>query len=45
MMAQTAQHGQLDPAWLDALRQRLLHLDFERHVEPLGAALRVAQYL
>ena len=45
VLAQMAKHGKLDPARLDALGKRPLRLDFERQVEPLGAAPHVAQHL
>ncbi|MDB5884283.1 MAG: glycosyl transferase, family 51, partial [Polaromonas sp.] len=45
VLSQMARHGKLDPARLDALGKRPLRLDFERQVEPLGAAPHVAQHL
>jgi penicillin-binding protein 1A len=45
VLAQMAKYGKLDPARLDALAKRPLKLDFERQVEPLGAAPHVAQHL
>jgi penicillin-binding protein 1A len=45
VLAQMARHGKLDPAKLDALAKRPLHLDFERQTEPLGPAPHVAQHL
>ena len=45
VLSQMAKHGKLDAARLDALGKRPLRLDFERQVEPLGAAPHVAQHL
>jgi len=45
VLAQMAKRGKLDPARLEALSKRPLKLDFERQVEPLGAAPHVAQHL
>jgi penicillin-binding protein 1A len=45
VLAQMAQRGKLEPARLEALSRRPLQLDFERQVEPLGAAPHVAQHL
>jgi penicillin-binding protein 1A len=45
VLAQMAKHGKLDPARLESLSRRPLKLDFERQVQPLGAAPHVAQHL
>jgi penicillin-binding protein 1A len=45
VLAQMAKHGKLDPARLDTLGKRPLSLEFERQVEPLGAAPHFARYL
>ena len=45
VLAQMAKRGKLDPARLEAMTKRPLKLDFERQVEPLGAAPHVAQHL
>ncbi|MDQ3060991.1 MAG: transglycosylase domain-containing protein [Pseudomonadota bacterium] len=45
VLSQMAKRGKLDPARLEALSKRSLKLDFERQVEPLGAAPHVAQHL
>ena len=45
VLAQMAKYGKLDPAKLDALSKRPLHVNFERQVEPAGQAPHVAQLL
>ncbi len=45
VLTQMVKRGKLDPASLEALKKRPLKLDFERQVEPLGAAPHVAQHL
>ncbi len=45
VLAQMAKRGKLDPARLESLSKRPLRLDFERQVQPLGAAPHVAQHL
>ncbi|MDB5742581.1 MAG: Peptidoglycan glycosyltransferase [Polaromonas sp.] len=45
VLAQMAKNGKLEPARVEALAKRPLKLDFERQVEPLGAAPHVAQHL
>ncbi|MES2942484.1 MAG: transglycosylase domain-containing protein [Pseudomonadota bacterium] len=45
VLGQMAKHGKLNAAQLTALAKRPLKLDFERQVEPQGAAPHVAQYL
>ena len=45
VLTQMARHGKLDPAQVAALSRRPLKLDFERQVEPLGAAPHLAQHL
>ena len=45
VLAQMAQMGKLDPNRVAALSRRPLGIDFERQVEPPGAAPHVAQWL
>ena len=45
VLAQMAKDGKLDAARVQALSKRPLNLDFERQVEPLGAAPHIAQHL
>jgi len=45
VLAQMARYGKLEPAQLEALQKRPLHVDFERQVEPPGPAPHVAQFV
>ncbi|MDB5891606.1 MAG: glycosyl transferase, family 51 [Polaromonas sp.] len=45
VLAQMVSEGKLDKARYDALIKRPINLDFERQIEPLGAAPHIAQHL
>jgi penicillin-binding protein 1A len=45
VLGQMAKHDKLQSTQLEALKKRPLKIDFERQVEPLGAAPHLAQYL